>query len=215
MKCGLLLILLIMSNIGLFHSIKAQTLSGGMQHNLDSIYVEYKNEVINWCDEYGLVGDLNFILLPVFSASDEYIVSARNSYSKSCDLDFENLTNLSRADLMDYVDWKTSVLTEVLIYINNKYEGFLWQSDINKQWRTFYSRETFKHHIIIANALEKFAPDFAFRLHNINHIIFILKENQLYCYHELTNKFILFKDASNFIDIKDFAAFFNIPINVI
>lgn len=215
MKHRFLFFFYLISNICLLPNAKAQAVSHQMQHSLDSVSIKYEREVLNRLNEYGLVGDIRLILLPVFYASDENIVLAKSIYNQSNDLDFERLTNLTRSKLIDYVDWNKSVLTETLVYINNRYAGFLWQSDIDESWWRFYAKGAFEHDSITADALYNFVPDSAFRLHNINHIIFLSKDNQLYCYLELSNRFIPFKDVTNFIGIEDFAAFFNIQINAI
>ena len=215
MKHRFIFFFYLISIICFLPNAKAQAVSPQMQHSLDSVNVKYEREVLNRLSEYGLVGDIRLILLPVFSASDENIVLVNDLYDQSNDLDFERMTNLTRSKLIDYVDWNKSVLTETLVYINNRYVGFLWQSDIDESWWRFYDRGIFEHDSIAAGALYNFAPDSAFRLHNINHVIFLSKDNQLYCYLELSNRFIPFKDVTNFIGIEDFAAFFNIPINAL
>lgn len=147
------------------------------------------------------------ILIPIFYAMQKYVDIAKDIAPEVPD--FEKATGLRRADIFNYIDYDSLFLTDSFIYRSNQFIGIFSQSKIKEEWRSFVRAdvvsEKMRH---IGNRLYSLSPEYAFYINNISHLIFFIKNDELFCYSTDSDKVAAVTDEMlTDIDITDFAFF--------
>lgn len=147
------------------------------------------------------------ILIPTFYAMQKYIDIAKDIAPEVPD--FEKATGLRRADIFNYIDYDSPFLRHSFIYRSNQFMGIFSQSEIKEEWRSFVRAdvvsEKMRH---IGNRLYSLSPEYAFYINNISHLIFFIKNDELFYYSIVSDMVAAVTDEMlTDIDITDFAFF--------